>query len=378
MYGLADSAVRTFPWVFLSRAELYWNGAQAREQTILSKVDSLSSTFSFLLVNVVLYLAMAFPLYRWISPAVAICTLFGLLIMAYAVVACFTPAYRLLVLVAVVALVIVTNNDSYKLTFEGLGCYYPDPDGQPVDLRRYDKETFGDGGRLETDRSPGSQGPGAKPMERMAPPAAPPGPSPDRPAEAPGDPAAAALLLDDDRVLEAWLAETSEPGKVSPKLVVVAISGGALRSAMWAGVVLNVLGTDVKSFPRHVRIITGASGGMLGAAYYTVALTRDPPVGDITTGESAIPTDSLEEVARRLALGDSLSVIDPRTQGTDRGRVLEQTWKALDITFQSLRDAEAVRPDPLDDLLADAGGGRPPAPDQQPRPESDDRDLWAD
>src|SRR5262249_31280922 len=57
-------------------------------------------------------------------------------------------------------------------------------------------------------------------------------------------------------------------------------------------------------------------------------------------GDQAIPTDSLEEVARRLALGDIPSIFDPRTQTIDRGWVLEQTWKELDLTFFNLRDAE--------------------------------------
>src|SRR5208337_4696388 len=50
------------------------------------------------------------------------------------------------------------------------------------------------------------------------------------------------------------------------------VSGGALRSAIWTGVVLNAIrdkltGKEV-NFDDHVRLILGASGGMLGAASY--------------------------------------------------------------------------------------------------------------
>jgi hypothetical protein len=165
----------------------------------------------------------------------------------------------------------------------------------------------------------------------------------EEPAVTPRDHRAASLLLDDDQLLHAWLAGLSGQAPASPKLVVVAISGGAIRSAIWAGVVLNELGAHIKPFPRHVRIITGASGGMVGAAYYTVALYKNRQVREIlTTGGQAIPTDSLEEVARRLTLIDIPSVFNPFPQTNDRGSVLEQTWPELDVTFFNLKPAEAT------------------------------------
>ncbi len=53
-----------------------------------------------------------------------------------------------------------------------------------------------------------------------------------------------------------------------PILVVVTTSGGALRAAIWTQTVLGYLDQTLDDFSHHVRLITGASGGMLGASQY--------------------------------------------------------------------------------------------------------------
>src|SRR5207248_10410694 len=83
-------------------------------------------------------------------------------------------------------------------------------------------------------------------------------------------------------------ADLDRPGSAGPEaggdkgpLIVVTVSGGGIRAAVWTFVVLTELelafadkGFD---FPAHVRLITGASGGMVGAGYYVATL---PPPGD--------------------------------------------------------------------------------------------------
>ena len=68
------------------------------------------------------------------------------------------------------------------------------------------------------------------------------------------------------QTLDNWKVKTNEP---KPKLIVLNTSGGGLRSAMWTFNVLQKLdsATDGK-LSRHTQMITGASGGMVGAAYY--------------------------------------------------------------------------------------------------------------
>ena len=83
-------------------------------------------------------------------------------------------------------------------------------------------------------------------------------------------------LLDNIDVLNAWKANL---GVDQPKLVIVAVTGGAYRSGFWTAAVLDELdrrsraNADLKGLTDHIRLMTGASGGMVGAAYF-VALRR--------------------------------------------------------------------------------------------------------
>ena len=60
-----------------------------------------------------------------------------------------------------------------------------------------------------------------------------------------------------------------------PKLVILNTSGGGLRSALWTFTVLmncdELMGNQLGN---HLQMITGASGGMIGAAYYREILLR--------------------------------------------------------------------------------------------------------
>lgn len=74
------------------------------------------------------------------------------------------------------------------------------------------------------------------------------------------------------KTLENWKKRT---GQAKPKLVIVNSSGGGSRSALWTMTVLA--GCDEQldgKLTKHVQMITGASGGMVGAAYYRELLLR--------------------------------------------------------------------------------------------------------
>src|SRR5262249_16376905 len=66
---------------------------------------------------------------------------------------------------------------------------------------------------------------------------------------------------------------------VDKPIVVVAVSGGGIRSAAWAYIVLQELELYFAKhnidLSRHLRVVTGASGGMLGASYYVSLLTEN-------------------------------------------------------------------------------------------------------
>lgn len=66
--------------------------------------------------------------------------------------------------------------------------------------------------------------------------------------------------------LENWKKSTQEE---KPKLVIINTSGGGSRSALWSLIVLQHIdkSTEGKLF-KNTHLITGASGGMIGAAYF--------------------------------------------------------------------------------------------------------------
>ena len=72
--------------------------------------------------------------------------------------------------------------------------------------------------------------------------------------------------------LEHWKSNT---GESKPKLVIVNTSGGGSRSALWTVTVLQKTDEALNGkLSNHTQLITGASGGMVGAAYYRELLLQ--------------------------------------------------------------------------------------------------------
>ncbi len=73
--------------------------------------------------------------------------------------------------------------------------------------------------------------------------------------------------------LENWKAKT---GEAKPKLVIINTSGGGSRSALWTVTVLQKSDEALNSkLSKHTQLITGASGGMVGASYYRELLLQE-------------------------------------------------------------------------------------------------------
>jgi len=67
-------------------------------------------------------------------------------------------------------------------------------------------------------------------------------------------------------ILNNW---KSKQVKRKPKLVILNVSGGGSRSTLWSFLVMRQLDSLTQGdFSNSIQMITGASGGMLGAAYY--------------------------------------------------------------------------------------------------------------
>lgn len=73
------------------------------------------------------------------------------------------------------------------------------------------------------------------------------------------------------QVLDRWRQKntpTAELGTQKPKLVLISTSGGGLRSSMWTFVALQQADSLLNGkLLSHTHLITGSSGGMIGAAY---------------------------------------------------------------------------------------------------------------
>ncbi len=69
-------------------------------------------------------------------------------------------------------------------------------------------------------------------------------------------------------ILEQWKLKNSKGGKAKPKLIVLNVSGGGLRSALWSFYTTSYLDSICNgNVLKQTQLITGASGGMLGISY---------------------------------------------------------------------------------------------------------------
>jgi hypothetical protein len=71
-------------------------------------------------------------------------------------------------------------------------------------------------------------------------------------------------------ILEKWKIKNTIPGDTvqKPRLVLINVSGGGLRSALWSYYALSFIDSISRGkLMKHTELITGSSGGMIGAAY---------------------------------------------------------------------------------------------------------------
>ncbi len=252
------------------------------------------------------------------SPAAGILLLLHLVLAGQTFIDYFSAAPTLVLLL--VGGVLVAFARRYRMRFPGLEGYYR----RPLDLQEHYTAVQNE-------------------------PLPPPGPPPaDAPPPAPLAPLTASQL-------GRW-----NDGEKKP-LVVVCASGGGSRAAAWTMKVLTTLEERLPGFPYHIRLITGASGGMFGAAYYTASL---PPPGAPRAAVAADPHDPppkadsgafpnsaqlndsvrgdfLTPVVREMVRNDLVRPFLPFTLGGDRGAAIEAAWSEclggwLDGSFADL------------------------------------------
>jgi hypothetical protein len=165
-----------------------------------------------------------------------------------------------------------------------------------------------------------------------------------------------------DNFFRAWpIAEGTTRSDVGPAdvlraragkpVVLVAAAGGGIQASAWAAHVLSGLKQDLADrgdeFDRSLRLISGVSGGTVGAMYFLDAYQdgRLPDVGPDLREYGPVKasrTSSLDDVAWGLVYPDLVWSLAPFARGVwfsppavlhganlsiDRGSILEDTWK---------------------------------------------------
>lgn len=115
-------------------------------------------------------------------------------------------------------------------------------------------------------------------------------------------------------------------------LVVISIAGGGIQSAAWSTQVLDEIGrrlaADKVDFARSVRLISGVSGGSVGAVFYAHAYDREGD-GRFTKSAAGARASSLGPAVNALLQKDLWRAIAPFAIGNlyvDRGFALDQQW----------------------------------------------------
>jgi hypothetical protein len=259
------------------------------------------------------------PLQRLILPGLGITILFWLLGGFYFLLQTVQTKYQPVLMFLGVLALVIGNNGPYKYRIPGIG-------------QRNGRSLYARGNRLVLETAIAAEPPTA----------------------------AQTGLVDDRRALENWRDQVQETRqRARPKLVVLTTSGGAYRSAFWTATVLDELarragpGQPLARFLDHIRLVTGASGGMVGAGYF-VAMCADGnrPDGDAvsTVGVLAAESrrDSLTPVVRQLVSRDLPLTFWPYFlfpmgyQTMDRGTVLDQQWRLLGRPVAQLADLESA------------------------------------
>jgi len=136
------------------------------------------------------------------------------------------------------------------------------------------------------------------------------------------------------QILERWLAKNRTPQQPRPKLVLVCVSGGGMRSALWTMQTLQQADRLTQGkLLQHTALITGASGGMLGAGMVRELVLRQHQGQPVFPQDSSFITDLgkdlLNPVTFAIIASDLFVPLSSFTSGNfryskDRGYLFER------------------------------------------------------
>lgn len=264
----------------------------------------LATSFSFVLIAV--YLSASFSKRIIIPPAAGICIILGLLAATLGSFSFWLGGTHVLVLIALIALIVrVAGQSMYLRRIPHLDAFY-EPE-HLAHLAHYDIDE--------------------PPQE---------------------------FLLRQDSI--PWRSVLPFAQGKRP-LVLVCASGGGLRAAAWTTGILCALEQKLPGFPYHIRLISGASGGMYGAGAYVSTLKPPPNVLPRLQDElhtlspralfDGVAKECLSLVTQRMIFRDLISTLVPGRKWPDRGVALEEAFQqnvpeAFGKTFADLAPGEAA------------------------------------
>ncbi len=137
------------------------------------------------------------------------------------------------------------------------------------------------------------------------------------------------------QILNRWKEKVTPLVNRKPRLVLIAVSGGGLRSVTWT---MHVMQTADRMLDgnliRHTGLITGASGGIMGMSYYRELWLQEQK----GTGQSRFDPEHLDRITQDLLNPIAFTLVtndlflpwgrfevNGRTYRKDRGYVFEET-----------------------------------------------------
>jgi hypothetical protein len=146
-------------------------------------------------------------------------------------------------------------------------------------------------------------------------------------------------------VLNLWKNKWAARGVQKPKMVIINVSGGGVRSSLFTFRILQALDSTVNgNLMDHTRLISGSSGGIIGAAYYRGLYLEDKkslihPIASNRYIEN-IGKDLLNATAFSFTVSDIFMNLQSFREGSttyykDRGYAFE---KQLNSNLESVLD----------------------------------------
>lgn len=163
--------------------------------------------------------------------------------------------------------------------------------------------------------------------------------------------------------------------------IVVTASGGGIQAAAWTAEVMTGLAESFPAFTDSLCLVSGVSGGSVGAGCFVAGAYLDPEHGQKADGPSFLSVPSrerldairehgraslLEQVAWGVAFTDLPRLFTgfiPRNRLVDRGWAIEKLLeKRLVFGDRTTGDREPSPPTTLRDLCPAVAAGRMPVP----------------